>query len=372
MAKSIGTLKAQLVLDTDQFLGGFAKAQKGASTFASLFGGIGGKLTAAFAGVASVGTVMHSLAAGMEQVDRQAKLADRLGITVGEVQRLSLAADLAGTDVELLARSMLKMGKNIGSGGQSLDKRLFQVADALAQIKDAGQRAKRAEEIFGKGGLELINVLIQGGRGIRDSASAIEKFGLELSRVDAAKVEAANDAWTEMKTILEGTRNLLLVELSPAMAGFLDVTIRGLHVIKVGLDDISTSLKSVGVTLRGTAESLLSTGLNALGVPGGAFIAGKAGSMFRELEALGNARAGGVKLPLGASVLGGGTGRGVGGFGAEKGSLEAARIITNAGGNPLEKAQLDAMKEVAEHTRRMEEALKRRHIGGAAVRRMGI
>lgn len=225
---SIANLKAMLTLDTSKWMSGFSSAGKTAQTFVGglqsklipSMGGLGAQLGTAAAGVLSVGAALGSLNAGMNQIDRHAKLADRLGITVEEVQKLSLAADLAGTDVELLAKSMLKMGKNIGSGGMTLDKRLFAVADSLAAIPDAGKRAKRAEEIFGKGGLELINVLIQGGKGIRDSANAIDRFGLGMSRIDAAKVEAANDAWTELSTVIGGLRNKFAVELSPTMTIF--------------------------------------------------------------------------------------------------------------------------------------------------------
>lgn len=250
MAKSIGTLKASLILDTNQWLGGFAKAQNITKGFTGSIGSsvlgaaksYGAMATAAISGALSI----QSLGKSFTEVDRQAKLADRLGITVGEVQELSLAADLAGTDVEVLAKSMLKMGKNIGSDGIPLHKRLFQVADAIAKITDPAKRAAQAEKIFGKGGLELINVLIQGGKGIRDSAEAIDRFGLAVSRVDAAKIEAANDAWTETKTVLAGLRNQIAVELAPTVTNFLQDWLAGLELIRNRTEDVGKAMPGGG------------------------------------------------------------------------------------------------------------------------------
>ena len=232
MATTISTLAAKLVLDTGQWVAGFGKAGKVAQTFASqTVTGVarqaGAMATAIVGSVASV----HALSKSFSNIDRQAKLADRLGLTNEAVQKLSLAADLAGTDVETLAHHMLNMGKNIGSGGMSLDKRFFAVADSIAKMEDPARRAKEAMRVFGKGGFELINLLSQGGKGIRQSADAIERFGLGISRIDAAEVEAANDALTVMGTVLRGVSDRIAVELAPNITNFVNLWLEGMELI---------------------------------------------------------------------------------------------------------------------------------------------
>lgn len=356
MAVSIAKLRAQLILDTENWLNGFKKAETAAITFGGVtsklgkfFGGFGGQIAAATIGTVGLGSAIAGVSQSMNQIDREAKLADRLGITVGEVQKLSLAADLAGTDVELLAKSMLKMGKNIGSGGQSLDKRLFQVADSIAQIKDAGKRAAKAEEIFGKGGLELINVLTQGGRGIRESASAIDRFGLAISRIDAAKVEAANDAWTVMKTALRGISNTVAIELSPQITDFISTWLDGVDSLIRAHENLKYSMRDAGeegtrwydTIIAGIARVGDITAFGANSAVSQSSVAEiKEGLRQMRMDAVKSAALGGRNTGaglLGRAALGGASSHAANSGMFERGSLGAAEAISRAGGtsNPM-------------------------------------
>jgi hypothetical protein len=351
--KSVGTLSAKLLLDSRGWTAGFASAGSVAKSFAT---SIAGRVTAAAAGVVGVGAAFHSLGKGMEQVDRHAKLADRLGITVGEVQKLALAADLAGTDVELLARSMLKMGKNIGSGGLPLDKRLFQVADAIAEIKDPAERSARAETIFGKGGIELINVLIQGGQGIRNSANAIDRYGLAISRVDAAKIEAANDAITEMKTVFGGLRNEFAVGIAPSVTSFVQNLTMGMGLLSSYMEGLTEQTKIFTNTLMGAAAfmrgDLATVFQSTMNIERGKnnvkdilkrrqdMIIGGIGSQI-------GSRAGGL------GALGGLSGGSVGTTGAaERGSLDAAKVIAAIQGteSSIDREMLKELQAIARNS----------------------
>lgn len=354
--KSVGTLAAKLLLDTKGWTAGFAGAQKTAKGFATNVGAsissavksYGAMATAAVAGALSV----QSLGKSFTDVDRQAKLADRLGIAVGEVQKLSLAADLAGTDVELLAKSMLKMGKNIGSGGMPLDKRLFQVADALAEIKDPAARGARAEAIFGKGGAELINVLIQGGNGIRNSASAIDRYGLAISRVDAAKIEAANDAWTEMKTVLGGLRNQIAVEMAPTITTFLQDWLRGLELIHNRQEAINSSMqKSAGQGnyWHDYVSALFAVGMDPKTGSGIGFSQVLEGLREQRIDAAKNSSFTG-RGGLGGSLGGGGSVATAGAV--ERGSVEAARVIAaiRGGEDDVDREMLKELQKIARNS----------------------
>jgi hypothetical protein len=209
---SIGTLKAFLTLDTSQWMAGFSTAQKQASGFVSgigskiigTFSGIGSAAVAAGVGIATAGLSFNGLFESLGNVGHLASVAKRLGLTVEETQRLGMAASKAGVDLDSMSNFMLLMSKNVGTGGMSLDKRLGMVADEFVKIKDVGQRAEFARGVFGKGGFDMMNLLAKGSSGIRQSADAIDKFGLAIKDVDAAKAKEALLALKEIKEVSPG------------------------------------------------------------------------------------------------------------------------------------------------------------------------
>ena len=152
MATTISTLAAKLVLDTSQWIAGFVNAGRSARTFSS---SITQSITTRFgaAATAAIGaaTSISAVRGAMERIDRNAKLADRLGITNEAMQKLGLAAQLSGVDVETLHAAMIHMARTVGSGGQALDKRFFAIADSITKIKDPAQRAAKAFQIARQG-----------------------------------------------------------------------------------------------------------------------------------------------------------------------------------------------------------------------------
>lgn len=236
--KSIGTLKASLILDNKGFLFGFQQAGKAVQKQTASIGALG---KTALASVASVSALWESFS----RVDRTAKLADRLGLTNEAMQKLRLAADLSGVDVNILAKAMLHMGRTIGSGGKPLDKRLFEVADAIAKIEDPAKRAERAIKVFGKGGEELLTALMSGGKGIRESAAAIDRFGLAISRADASKIEQANDAITVLTTVLKGFVDKLSVSLAPQITKSIDSILNSIEHLQSAIDRLGGSWKTL-------------------------------------------------------------------------------------------------------------------------------
>jgi hypothetical protein len=376
LATSLGTLALKFTTDTSGVdtgvnsikskLGGIRDAFS-SSNFASTVRSLGSIASGllAITGV-SVGAraAITGIGNSMALVDRQAKLADRLGLSVGMVQKLAMAADLAGTDVELLASSILKMVQRTGGagGGMPLDKRLFLVANQIARIPDPATRAARAFEVFGKGGAELINLLSQGGPGIMASAEAIDRFGLAISRVDAAKIEDANDRITEMKAVTAGLRNEIAVNLAPQISDFIDTWIDGMDVLLRRHEQLREAMRDTGDDGRRWYDKFI-----VMFDPG---VWGRPGKASQELEGLAQmrrdadrnrrnalrgmeglsgtlpayARPGTLKNPKGTE----------GGKFApalERGSMDAARAMQNAGA-------FEPIWKVAENTKNSAERLK--------------
>lgn len=376
MATSLGTLALKFTTETSGVdkgitgikskLGGLRESFNSGnigSTIKSL-GSIASGLLAITGVSVGAKAAISGLGQSMEMIDRQAKLADRLGLSVAMVQKLSLAADLAGTDVELLATSILKMvQKTGGSGGVPLDKRLFQIANQIARIPDPSVRAARAFELFGKGGVELINLLAQGGPGILASAEAIDRFGLAISRVDAAKIENANDRITEMKAVTVGLRNEVAVNLAPQISDFIDTWIDGMDVLIRRHEDLRQRMRDTGeegnrwydkfivaldpsvwgradrasMALRGLVEMRRDAERNRRNAMLG--MDGASGTLPEYVR------------PRGARGDLKGTDRGRFAAALERGSLDAARAVQNAGA-------FEPIWRVAENTKKSAEHLK--------------
>ena len=375
MPASISTLKAMLVLDTSKWNAGFASAQKTAGGFA---GGILSKVTPAVAAlgasVVSAGAAVLTAGVGfsglfnsLSRVGNLSSISKRLGITVEQTQILGLAAEQTGVDVEELSKGMLMMGRNIGSGGKSLDKRLLDVADAFEKIKDPGERAAFARSVFGKSGFEFINLLAKGSEGIRRSADAIDRFGLAISDIDAKKAKDAMLALHELKTVLGGIKDKIAIELAPTVTSFMSTWMDGLEVLIRNwgrlTEAINGSSKAVQSGSRWYDYVFAALGAGP-GVGFGDAVKGLADareSAMRDAQNAARSRA----MP-GQGIAGKGLSA-AGALGSlmpkfpaalEKGSVEAARAITQAGGNPF----VDALKPVVDKLtliERHEAAMKR-------------
>jgi hypothetical protein len=107
--------------------------------------------------------------------------------------------------------------------GLSPDEIFKRIADAVQASGKSIQVTGALMDIFGaKIGADLVNLLEQGAAGIEAFEQEIKDLGLELTNVDAAKVELANDAWTRLKAILKGVAQRITVELAPFITALVD------------------------------------------------------------------------------------------------------------------------------------------------------
>jgi hypothetical protein len=201
-----------------------------------------GKLMA-MAGVATgaVGTAaMGMLVRGqMSAIDTAAKLSDRLGIATERLAGLRHAAELTGAGADTLDAGLTTMAKRLGEAARGagaakpaleamgLDAAelgamrpadaFYEIAEAISKIPEPSKRAAAAANIFSKGNMNLINTLALGKSGLVAAQREAEKLGLTFSRVDAAKVEAANDATYKMKAAFSGIWRQLAIKIAPAI-----------------------------------------------------------------------------------------------------------------------------------------------------------
>lgn len=193
---------------------------------------------AAVATAAGVALAVGLLAKSMETIDAQSKLAARLNGTTAELQALVHAGDLAGVSQEQLATSVGKMNQKLAEAARTgqgpayealqrlglsakdflalpVNERLATLADKFKGLGYNTAQQADALKQMGVRGQELLSLFEGGGDGIRDATKDVEAFGVAVSDIDGASVEAANDAWTTARLLLTGIGNQLAVTLAP-------------------------------------------------------------------------------------------------------------------------------------------------------------
>ena len=220
-----------------------AKAKSKLSAFgaaaSSIGTGIGLGIGMGIASAASAipGQVASLVSSQMEAIDKVAKSSDTLGTATEKLIGLGYAGDLAGASMESITGAMAKMNKALGEaiGGSKSAQDAFdalgldvrglatidatdafgQIADAINRLPNAAQRTAAAMDIFGKSAADLMPLLATGSEGIAAATAEAEAFGLAVNRVDAAKIEQANDAMTRVKSSMLGLGTTIAVQVAP-------------------------------------------------------------------------------------------------------------------------------------------------------------
>ena len=172
-------------------------------------------------------------------IDATAKLADTLALTTEELVGYQHAAAIAGATTQDVTTAFRRMLKNVSDAGLGLttaqrafeamgldadklkglktDEIFKKIADQINKIPTAADRARVAQDLFGRSGLKILKITEGGAEGIRKLQAEALKLGIAYSRIDAAKIEAANDAIQRAKSVLQGVINTLAIKLAPLL-----------------------------------------------------------------------------------------------------------------------------------------------------------
>ncbi|NIB44811.1 DUF4214 domain-containing protein [Pseudomaricurvus alkylphenolicus] len=232
-------------------------------------------------GAAASGAALAAGAAlvkkNLEQIDTLAKTSDALGVTTEALGGLRYASNLTGLSNAELDKSLEKLTVNVGKAARgtgtakeaieqlglsaealarmSPDKQFETVAEALSKVESKSLKASLSYDIFGRKGTALINTLDLGSSGLREMAAEADSLGITLSRVDAAKIEQANDAWSRGSGLLSSFGKQLTIAVAPVMTKVVeDFTAAGKNA--GGFGEVATeafdfALKAVGLFADG-------------------------------------------------------------------------------------------------------------------------
>lgn len=238
-SKSLGTLTLDLVAKTGGFTGPMDKAarqtKKNTDQMAKAGKAVGIAIGAG-ATAAAAGIVLM-IQRERDLIDEQAKVAQKLDTTYESMANLRRAGELGGVGFNTIETAGRTLNANIGKAIQGvtlqaeaferlglsaqevydvpLDQRIAMINKALNENVSASERAAVAGDLFGTRNAAAIQQLDPGT--IAEAARQVEIFGLNLSDVDAAKVEMANDAMSTFGLITDGIGKQLAVELAPIL-----------------------------------------------------------------------------------------------------------------------------------------------------------
>lgn len=324
---AIAKMNAELTATAGPWTAGFKQAAKAATSFVGDVAGVASGLAVFEIGAsllkgveASTIGLVHSQ---MEAIDATAKLSDTIGISTKALTQLQYASSYSGTSVDDLSAGLIKMNKNLaeaaasGTGGAAdalkqmglnaqgllklpTNEALGKIADGLNAIPNAAQRGAAAQEIFGKGFAPLMPLLKEGSEGLKRFAAEADKMGFSFDRIQAAKVEQANDALQKISNIATSIGRQIAIDVAPyitaAADAFSDMAMSGGNageLITSGIEMIATAVSyAAGVVDLFSAGWYATKGI-VLGVASGIVVA---------IDAIGKTIADLVNLIPGVSV----------------------------------------------------------------------
>jgi hypothetical protein len=245
----------------------------------NILGNVTGGVLALGAGLSAAGVVAFAKSA-IDAADNMRDLSQKTGVSVENLSKFQQAAQMAGTDVEGVGKSMLKLGRNMveaattgkGKAAEALnylgisavdasgklkgtDQVMLEIADKFQRMPDGAKKGELAFDLLGKAGADMIPMLNEG-------RQAIESLTATMSTEFANKADAYNDSLAATKAVFGQIgmeiANQLLPYLSNAVdwiskvgMGFRDYIVAHKEPIRLTIETIGGFAKAIGPWIFG-------------------------------------------------------------------------------------------------------------------------
>jgi Spy/CpxP family protein refolding chaperone len=246
----IGALRVNLGIDSAQFTTGLKKANASLGGFA---GGLKKVLLplAALGSMTAIGAAIgSSFRTAIDTADQMHQAAQKFGVGVEELSRMSYAAGLADVSLEQLGTTLGRLSKNMaaaGDGGKqataafnsvgvafknadgslrSSTEVLRSLADQFAATPDGAEKTAAAMALMGKSGAEMIPFLNQGAAGIAAIEAEADRLGVTIGEDTAAAADELKDNMDRLGAASRGLANRITFALLPALADIVEGTLR--------------------------------------------------------------------------------------------------------------------------------------------------
>lgn len=232
MEKSLDRLNR--VSRFDLFKKGFSDFRKNSKDFILSVRNIGQSFGYVKTAVVKVADALNTVSLRGDDI---AKTSRRLGLSVESLQKFRHAADLAGVPVDAMQESMRKMAVGAFRASQGVEKEskafkalkisvknadgsmkdneqlILEMADRFANAGySATEKLYIANEVFGKSGSKMIELLNQGSDALHGQFEEMVKLGL-MTEEEAKASEQYNDALAKMRRAIDGIQTALAADL---------------------------------------------------------------------------------------------------------------------------------------------------------------
>lgn len=288
--KSLGTLTIDLIAKVGGFVSGLSQAERAsqkwrkqvkddAKAAAVAFTGFA---TAASAAALSVGVAGYNLLKNTsKQITESDRWAKSLNMSTQSLLSWQYAAQKAGVSGDQMADIFKDIGDKIGDAvlnksgeavdaldalglsakklsGESPDKQLLAISDALSKIKTNSEKTTILESL-GNDLSKLLPLLDQGGEKLQKYLKAAKEFGVAPNDADIESLVKVNSIFEDMETQVNGVKielatGLAKVDLSTLQKSISDMgdvfkdpeVIKGITDLVGGVVDLATWLVKVG------------------------------------------------------------------------------------------------------------------------------
>lgn len=203
-----------------------------------------GGIVRQFAGLAGLAGLSYFAQQSFSAIDANAKLADSLGTTTEKLTGLHHAGELSGVAINEINGALTRMSRRLefaaqGGGaaigtvrklGLEVDRlkqmdpadAFAEIAEQIRQLPTQAEKGAAAFQLFGNSGAKLLPLFEAGADGIREMMTEAGQLGKTFSRVDAAKIEAANDSMLRLKQSVMGVGQQIAISTAPSVERLAD------------------------------------------------------------------------------------------------------------------------------------------------------
>lgn len=251
----------------------FGAFKSGFNESSGLSGAIGGLATLRNGILAlGAGAAVHALTGLVDHIGDINESAMRLGVSIGDFQRLDVLAKQSGTSVGALGTAFRTLAgnavnptkesakafaqlhvetKNADGTFKSRNDLFFETAGALADISDGTERAALAQQIYGRSAVELIPLLSEGREGLEKQRAALEQLPV-LTDEAVKSADELSDSWKTLgPTMLAAAGPILTKLLIPGLKMATELLVKmGMAIAKWTRDLSPANVLAGGLALK--------------------------------------------------------------------------------------------------------------------------
>lgn len=174
--------------------------------------------------------------------DKIGRLAASTGLSTTAMSGFGYAAKMADIEVETFATSMERLSFRLlaaEKGNRTLNAEfqrfgidpakikapedaLLTLSDAFAKMPPSVERTALAMEFFGRGGANMLPLLVQGSASMRALTEEARKLGIQLDPETVSKFEAGHEAMKRLDAMIQGLKFQFVAGMAPALTAYIN------------------------------------------------------------------------------------------------------------------------------------------------------